>query len=83
MLNKSKPYFKKKETNFLTQNNEARLNLIHRLFSRDMGLTKPLRFIVCTNTARLSELKLSKCRSIPSLGHSLTWFSLDNVENRL
>ena len=84
MSNKSKPNFKRKlATNFLENPNSNWINLVQKLYSRELGLSSSLEFIVRTKTCRLDQLKLSKCRSIPTFTHSLTWMSLDNVENRL
>jgi hypothetical protein len=78
MLEKSK--FKKKTS---CQLHENTISTIKRLCSRDMGLSSPLEFLTRTNSIRLNDLKLSKTRAVASFSHSLTWLSLDNVENRL
>lgn len=46
-------------------------NSIKNLYARELGLIKPNLFINYSNTQRLDHLHLSKCKSIPSLNHSV------------
>ncbi len=58
-------------------------NSINNLFSHELGLVSSNLFIASSNTRLLEEIRLSKYRSIRPVDHSITWLSLDNVENRL
>lgn len=79
--------FSKKTTKNSSKNapitNHLTTNFMKNLFAREMGLITANSFISYSNTKRLDEIRLSKNRSIPSLNHSVTWLSLDNVEHRL
>jgi hypothetical protein len=83
MLNQSRLSFKKKTDDSLFSNYKNSANLIKSLFTRDLGVVSKLDFIVKTNTSLLNEIKLSKNRSIPSFQQSVTWLSLDSVDQRL
>lgn len=58
-------------------------NVLKKLYSRDLGILPSKSFILNLNTTNLKQFQLSKTRSIPSLKHSITWLSIDNVESRL
>jgi hypothetical protein len=76
--------FKKKSIiNVVPNQNKLSFNLLNNLYARELGFVSTSKFISQSNTQRLDEIRLSKYRAIPTLNRSVTWLSIDNVEDRL
>jgi hypothetical protein len=76
--------FKKKSiVNVVPNQNKLSFNLLNNLYARELGFVSTSKFISQSNTQRLDEIRLSKYRAIPTLNRSVTWLSIDNVEDRL
>ena len=63
--------------------NQISVNILKNLSARDFGVLDPSAFYKYINTRRVEELRLSKNRSIKTSNYSITWFSLDRIEERL
>jgi DNA excision repair protein ERCC-8 len=57
-------------------------NLLNNLDNRNIGCLRSNLFISNVNKQRIENIELSKYCSVPSLSYSVTWLSLDYVENR-
>ena len=74
---------KKSIVNVVPSQNKLSFNLLNNLYARELGFVSTSKFISQSNTQRLDEIRLSKYRAIPTLNRSVTWLSIDNVEDRL